>query len=261
MQENCFFIIVPTYNRPQLVLRAINSIINQGYSNYEVFIYNDGSNQSYKNLEDLIKDKKEINYTKLEKNIGINKIRNIFLSELTKRKLYPNTFIFTLSDDDYLIRDALKIINNEINLHKGNWYCFNVEKASLDSYHNEKYVKYMNITYKHFIKEYKGDKHFIFRLNSVKDILYPRYFKNGYEEIFYNKVARKNNILVIPKLVKIIEYREDGLTLSNLYNNKNYYEMIKIRAKYLIEDPYNINYFLLMLKSFIRFHTFFKRKH
>lgn len=36
-------VVITTYNRPQKVRRAINSVINQMYKNYEIIVIEDGS--------------------------------------------------------------------------------------------------------------------------------------------------------------------------------------------------------------------------
>ena len=37
-----FYIMLPTFNRPYKVLKAVNSVIKQDYKNYKLVIFNDG---------------------------------------------------------------------------------------------------------------------------------------------------------------------------------------------------------------------------
>ena len=46
-------IIIPTKNRPQLLNRAINSIINQTYQNWELLIINDSESEVLINFSDF----------------------------------------------------------------------------------------------------------------------------------------------------------------------------------------------------------------
>ena len=49
MKKNPFFyIMLPTFNRPELILRSVQSVINQPYNEYKLVIFNDGSTSDYK---------------------------------------------------------------------------------------------------------------------------------------------------------------------------------------------------------------------
>lgn len=69
-------VILPTYNRGHLIIKSVNSILNQTYQNIEILIVDDGSTD---NTEDLIKelDNNKIKYIKLNENKGASYARNI----------------------------------------------------------------------------------------------------------------------------------------------------------------------------------------
>ena len=71
-------IIIPVYNTPKLDLdRCLNSIINQTYNNYKVYIIDDGSNDNIKNyLDDFVKDKDNFIVKHINNN-GVSNARNI----------------------------------------------------------------------------------------------------------------------------------------------------------------------------------------
>lgn len=238
-----FYIMLPTLNRPDLVIRAVNSVITQEYRNFQLIIFNDGSTESYIRLENLIKDNPNIKYIK-SKNIGINKSRNIMIKEMSKNKNIENSYFFTLSDDDYLIKDCLKSISDEIKANPQIWYCFNCISNSQHILSNTDYNEYCQIAYKKFKTNYKGDKHFVFKLKETKNIRYPEeHFKNGYEHIYYVQIPSK--IQTVPISVKVIEYHEDGLTLSDLYDNQ---ETLKILIKQIKSAPHEIMFYIATLK-------------
>lgn len=225
-----FYIILPTFNRPELVKRAVQSVINQTYNNYQLIIFNDGSTKNYTTLEELIKNHHNIKYIKSPYNIGINKSRNSILDDLTKSDHSENSFFFTLSDDDYLLDESLSIISKEIQKYSSIWYCFNCISNSQHLFSNSNFNEYSQISYSNFKENYKGDKHFVFKLNKFKSIRYPaKHFKNGYEHIFYHQIPAK--IYTTPKTVKIIEYYEDGLSLSNLYENTPPFRILLMQVK------------------------------
>ncbi len=102
-----FSIIIPTYNRPKLLLRALKSALAQSFTSYEVIVINDGSTANYNEVEDFINDKSNVKYIakgnegrSVARNIGINKALGIF--------------ICFLDDDDYYLPDHLLALNMEI---------------------------------------------------------------------------------------------------------------------------------------------------
>ena len=71
-------IIIPVYNTPKFDLeRCLNSIINQTYNDYKVYIIDDGSNDNIKNyLDDFVKDKDKFIVKHINNN-GVSNARNI----------------------------------------------------------------------------------------------------------------------------------------------------------------------------------------
>jgi glycosyltransferase involved in cell wall biosynthesis len=47
-----FHIIIPTYNRENLISRSINSILNQNNKNWKLYVIDDGSIDNTKNIVD-----------------------------------------------------------------------------------------------------------------------------------------------------------------------------------------------------------------
>lgn len=99
-------IIIPTYNREKLIIRSINSILNQTYHNIEVILVDDGSTDNTKKVISQIKDKR-FRYIKLRKNQGANVARNIGI-----QKAIGNYITFQDSDDIFHSDKLEKQINN-----------------------------------------------------------------------------------------------------------------------------------------------------
>ncbi|WP_104484483.1 glycosyltransferase family A protein [Acinetobacter indicus] len=236
--------MLPTFNRPELVLRSVKSVMNQKYENYKLIIFNDGSTKSYSDLENLIEGVDNIEYIKSH-NVGVNKSRNIILDKIFSENFnISNSYFFTLSDDDYLSEDSLAIISESISKIKGIWYCFNCESLSGHLFKNSDFESYEVLSYNKFYNNYKGDKHFVFKLDAFKKIRYPeKFFKNGYEHIFYYQIPF--NIQIIPKKVKVIEYYDDGLSLSDLYENKHTF---RILIKQIRSAPNKFVFYKMLMK-------------
>lgn len=98
-------VIIPTYNRPKMLNRALNSVINQKYDNMEILIIDDSNKK-----EEKIKNQKLIEKINNEKIIylqtagseGGGKARNIGI-ENSKGK-----YIAFLDDDDIWLNNKLK---------------------------------------------------------------------------------------------------------------------------------------------------------
>lgn len=73
--EPLISVVIPTYNRGKLILRSINSVLNQTYKNIELIVVDDCSTD---NTADVVKNigDKRIKYIKLEKNSGACVARN-----------------------------------------------------------------------------------------------------------------------------------------------------------------------------------------
>jgi glycosyltransferase involved in cell wall biosynthesis len=77
MKDPIVSVIIPTYNRAYLIERAIQSVLNQTYHNFEIIIVDDGSTDNTEEvIKKFLKYDKRINYIKYEKNKGGSAARN-----------------------------------------------------------------------------------------------------------------------------------------------------------------------------------------
>jgi len=93
-------IITPIYNQEQFVSEAIQSVLNQSYTNWELLIINDGSSDDSK-LEIKKFTDTRINYF-YQKNQGVSVARNLGLQHM------QGDFFCFLDADDLLPENSLK---------------------------------------------------------------------------------------------------------------------------------------------------------
>ena len=154
-------VIIPTYNRAHLVGRAIQSVLNQTYQDFEIIVVDDGS---IDNTEEIVNsfDDKRIRYIKHKKNKGAAATRNTGIKNARGEYI-----AFQDSDDEWLsekLDEQIKIFKNESN-NPGAVYC--------------------GVTY----IDKKG--------NSINKKWYPKKKGNIYEDLLYkNCVGGCSNVIV-----------------------------------------------------------------
>ena len=96
-------VIIPTYNRAHLVGRAIQSVLEQTYKDFELIVIDDGSND---NTEYIIKEfqkkDKRIKYIAYKKNKGGSAARNAGI------KSSKGEYIAFLDSDDEWLSEKLE---------------------------------------------------------------------------------------------------------------------------------------------------------
>lgn len=98
-------VIIPTYNRQNIILGAIKSVECQTYKNFEIVVVDDCSKDD---TEIILKNNKDINYIKLDRNLGNAGARNVGV------KNAKGDFIVFLDSDDRMKKDCLESFNNLI---------------------------------------------------------------------------------------------------------------------------------------------------
>ena len=99
--EPLFSIITATYNRAHLLPRAVNSVLNQTYQNFELIIVDDGSTDNTENVCRSFSDHR-IRYHKQTPNRGVLAARNKAFD------LATGDYVAILDDDDELVPEALE---------------------------------------------------------------------------------------------------------------------------------------------------------
>ena len=107
-------VIIPTFNRGNLIANSIKSVLNQTYKNLEIIVVDDGSTDNTTEEVSKIMDER-VRYIKLTKNSGGSNARNIGIQNASGKYIS-----FQDSDDIYypekLERQFKNIINKKSNL-------------------------------------------------------------------------------------------------------------------------------------------------
>jgi glycosyltransferase involved in cell wall biosynthesis len=106
MNQPLVSVILPTYNRANTISRAIDSVLNQTYSNLELIVIDDGSTDNTGDImNEYLKEDPRISYVKQE-HLGANYARNYGI------KLAKGQYIaFQDSDDEWFNHKLEKLLN------------------------------------------------------------------------------------------------------------------------------------------------------
>lgn len=125
-------VYMPTHNRIELLQRAIKSVIEQSYKNWELIIVDDGSSDgTYNFLCDLSKNDNRIRCIRHEVPLGACRARNSAL------KIAKGEFITGLDDDDEFSKERISYFLRNWN-PKYSFICcnfFNVDGKGRKSKH------------------------------------------------------------------------------------------------------------------------------
>ena len=152
MKEPLVSVIIPSYNRFEYLLNAVNSVKNQTYKNYEIIVVNDESSQK-EYYENAIEDINLINIKKKDyPDWGGSRqpLRNIG-AEIAKGE-----YLAFLDDDDMWMNNKLELQINE--MLKNNYLFSSTEgyygegvfdkNTSYELYNNEKFYKILKKKYR-----------------------------------------------------------------------------------------------------------------
>lgn len=199
MIENNISIVVPLYNKESHILRALNSIYSQDYSNYEVLIINDGStDSSEKRVTEWINSRFDHRFNIYSQvNRGVSSARNLGY------KIAKYEFVAFLDADDYWFRNThLCNINKSINSYG----------SQVEIYANSSIIfknnKYINL-----------HKKIIF-----KDGVYDYFYASLISQLFVTSSSvclKKNKIIKIP-FPEGINNNEDIIVWAKFSNFKGF---------------------------------------
>tara|TARA_Y100000310_G_scaffold10215_1_gene10934 strand:+ start:3418 stop:4314 length:897 start_codon:yes stop_codon:yes gene_type:complete len=215
-------VIMPMYNSEKTVIRAIDSLKNQTYKNFELIIVDDkSSDRSLTLVEayDSLKDKLII--VKLENNSGVNVARNQGLDVVS----VDSSIVTFLDSDDEFVETALEDMVSVINENNSYLdYCF----AVVD--HQNKPCSFLGgreqaYDYKNIVSNRKlisGEWVHAIKTPLIFDrtFRYDERVKNGFESLAYLRLARSNDVYYSKKVVRKYYTDNESLTRTNSYSKE-----------------------------------------
>ncbi|MBD3750772.1 MAG: glycosyltransferase family 2 protein [Sphingobacteriales bacterium] len=219
--EPLFYIITPSYNRPELLERAINSVIRQNYPNWQLYIVDDGSlPETLVRLYDIEKLDERIKVYFLPKNQGVNFVRNFALNRIMETT--QDGYITFLDDDDQLVEGSLEAISDVIKTQpRLSWIIGNCIDLSgklitkIKSYGKGNYIDdYM------FSSNLRRDAMHVISIQAIGEHRFTKEFRNSEEWIWFLSIAKKTDFYSVNQNWKWVDYQDTGLSAKKVNDDK-----------------------------------------
>ncbi len=207
-----FSIITPTFKRKDLLIRAVNSLLAQTYSDWEMIIVNDSPTDiRYQEFFVTINDAR-IHYHVNDINRGVNYSRNHALSKVSA----DSKWVLFLDDDDYFAPDTLQTFHDLI-LQSQNqkWFVTNRALANGKSFTqfpaNETLYNYAwNYL---LLRRCKGDATHCIETKHINQekVTFSNHVKQGEEWFFFYQLGTKTAMY----------YSDHNSTISDGYSDSS----------------------------------------
>ena len=209
-------IVTPTYNRGYLLDAAYQSLLRQCNKDFEWIVIDDGSvdNTEAVVLAWIEEGKIRIVYERQE-NGGINRARNRGI------ELAQGEMILYLDSDDYLSDDAVSTIYYHWEAIRDNPKivgffffagCQKTKEIIGKPFRSDVSINnYINIYYR---EKVSGDKTVVHKTDIQRKYPFPVFDREKFapEAIMFGRIAKEYDYLCVNKIIKYVEYLEDGIT-------------------------------------------------
>src|SRR5690606_21643920 len=120
MDKPIVSVIIPTYNRPERLTRAINSVLDQTYKNIEVLVVDDNNpHTDFRKETEIVmrkyKDNDQVKYIKHPRNKNGAAARN------TGIQASAGKYIAFLDDDDEFLPNRIEKLVNKMETLEESW--------------------------------------------------------------------------------------------------------------------------------------------
>ncbi|MGA2914821.1 MAG: glycosyltransferase family 2 protein [Sedimentisphaerales bacterium] len=190
-------VIIPTYNRCNLLTEAINSVLAQSYKDFELLVIDDGSTDDTRQTVAEIKDDRIKYFHKNNggvssaRNLGIKNARGEFICFLDSDDLWPNNFLRIMTDR----------LQNDFQY--GAAYCMRtllLKSGSTRPAYQKEFFSSGQITQKLFLKTFIQTSAICFRKRILEGIFFDESLTNGEDADVWLRVSTRTKFLSVPNI-------------------------------------------------------------
>lgn len=231
-------VVIPTYGRPELLGRAIDSVLAQTHKNIEIFVVddNDSNTVARKETEDLMliyAHENRVKYLRHEHNKNGAAARNTGMKEASGK------YITFLDDDDEMLPNRIECCVAALEAKDESWaacytdftkYKANGKKTSCgETRSGDLYFEALARSL------YIGSGSNLFlRMKAVREVGgYDEDFRRNQDLEFMARVLEHNKILFVPETTFIVHYEDSRRKADTLTKTQKYKNIVDIDEFYL----------------------------
>ena len=236
MTDLRFYVLTPTYNRAERVVRAVESVLNQKYDSWEMFVYDDGSSDDTAERLKPFEQDDRIHIWHGSENLGANYARNFLLERILERD--EPGMIAILDDDDGYVPDALARMAEEYAKTSRKWMiarCHTEDGISLTHWPRAGDIDYVQ-DHK-FGRGLRGEVAHFFHTSAVGDARFLTLYPNAEEWYFYYALGREEKMWAVEFEAVEMEYLDTGLSRSQP-NFEHKAELYRLKLERLGPDAH-----------------------
>ncbi len=223
-------IILPNFNKAKYLDECINSILNQSYKAWKLYVIDDNSKDNSQNILKKFEKFENINIYKLQKNMGPSFCRNLGI------RISSSDYIAFMDSDDLWKKNKLE---GQINFMKQNNYFFTFTDYTpfFQNNNNKNFMKPTNIS-----KSFDLNK---FSLNSSINTTTMIISRKILNNLKFKKISKLEDYLFKCEILKL------GYKAYKFDSNSAYYRILdKSRSSQKIK---NLIYLWTINKKYLKY--------
>jgi|688.fasta_scaffold04259_20 glycosyltransferase involved in cell wall biosynthesis len=206
-------VVIPTFNRPDLLDIALKSLQAQSYQNWKAVVINDLSSVDYQSVELVFSEDSRIRFFTRASNGGVNQACNTGLDQLAADG--DVDFIAIMDDDDTYALDFFEAAVVQIHAHpEYSWFMSNnygEQKKSSRRIMKEGELDYVD---DYIYGKFRGDKGRLIAAWILKELRFDPRFRSSHRWPFFTDVAQHTKIWAFPHDSVYKRYLDQGITKS-----------------------------------------------
>ncbi|WP_417212318.1 glycosyltransferase family 2 protein [Acinetobacter venetianus] len=192
MNDNPFFsICITTFNRSDILMSSITNILNQSYTNFELIVIDDNSDDKHREQIKIIVDSisdPRVKFILNDENKGLARNRNLAISA-------SNGFLFTFKDDDdKWDLDFLSIVYDEFSSDL-DFIIGGYRKDNVEHYFKKTKLALSDLVLKGYTPPVGSQ---IYRTDLIKEVMYDENIRSGVDHDLW---------------IRCLNYKPDALCL------------------------------------------------
>ncbi len=209
-----FSVIIPTHNRAGIIGRAIESVLEQTYQNWELIIVDDGSTDNTREIVESYNDDRIRYFWKkneersIARNFGIDKAEG--------------TYISFLDDDDYYLPEFLLTFHNSIlenNIPVAAFTCFEYTENNGVKTKNNIPVSLLNNPVRFLWEIQTSIRPFAIHKDILKNEKFKPECKYGQDFHLVIRIALKYKVFIIEEYLSVNKTHNEQGTQSKFKRN------------------------------------------